>query len=332
MMKKSTVPVYSLAMFSAALLSFGPTAVAQQGDARGFPSGYPNKTIRILTGGSAGGSPDTIARGIALNLGERFKSPVIVENRTGFLAVDEVVKATPDGYTYLLSSSGTVINAALIVKRPYDVRTALAPVTQLTEQSYILVVHPSLPVKSIKDFIALAKSKPGALSYSTSGTGSEGHLGMELFKYMAGVQMVDIPYKGSAPATVDLIAGRVQASFLGSLAAVPLAKAGKVKVLAVGGLHRLNALPDAPTVSESGLADFELTGWYGFFAPAGIPAPIVNGINREIKDILTLPLLTDRIVGGGGEVVGNSPAEFKTALERELERWRKLISAVNLQL
>jgi tripartite-type tricarboxylate transporter receptor subunit TctC len=327
-MMKNTVPNCSSAIALAALIGFGPSVLAQQ--SAGLPSGYPSKPIRIITG-SSGGSTDQIARGIASNLGERLKSPVIVEAKNN-LAVDYVAKASPDGHTFLLTSSGTVMNAALLAEQRYDPRTALAPVTQLTEQSYLLVVHPSLPVRTVKEFIALAKSKPGALSFSTSGAGSEGHIGMELFKYMAGIDMVAIPYKGSAPATIDLVGGRVQASLLGSLAAVPLAKAGKIRILGVGGLRRIKILPDAPTISESGVPEFEATGWYGFFAPAGTSVSIINGINRETREILALPLLTDRIVGGGGEVVGNSPAEFKSVVEKELETWRKVISAANIKL
>lgn len=301
-----------------------------------LPDNYPNKPIRILVGGTPGGGTDIIARVVGHKLSEKWGHSVITENRASglgsIIAMEITAKAPADGYTLHLASSSAYMNAALVTKVPYDVRTAFAPILQLTAQPYVLTMNASLPVTSVKGLITYANSKPAGLNYGTSGTGTASHLGMELLKSMAKINMVQINYKGSGQALVDLIGGQIQLIFSSAISAMPLAKAGKVKALAVGSLYRSKLLPDIPTVSESGLPGFELTGWYGLITSAGTPSAIVLALNQEVGRLMNAGDMKEKLAADGAEPAEfNSPAQFKVAIGKEIDKWAKVIKAEGLK-
>jgi tripartite-type tricarboxylate transporter receptor subunit TctC len=300
----------------ALLAGAASTGYAQQKSS--LPGNYPHKPIRILVGGLPGGGTDIIARVIGQRLSEKWGHSVVTENRASglgsIIAMETTAKAPPDGYTLHLASSSAYMNAALITKVPYDVRSAFAPILQLTTQPYVLTMYAALPVSSVKELIAYGKSKSGGLNYGTSGTGTASHLGMELFRSMAGLNMVQINYKGSGGALTDLMAGQIQLIFASAISAIPLAKAGRVKALAVGSLERSKLLPDIPTIAESGLPGFELTGWYGLISTAGTPPAIVIALNQEAGNIMQTTEMKEKLAagGGGGGGGGGGPARPTT--------------------
>jgi tripartite-type tricarboxylate transporter receptor subunit TctC len=252
-------------------------------------SSYPAKPIRLIVPFAPGGGTDITARTIAQKLTERWGHQVVVDNRpgaNGTIGIDLTASSAPDGYTLSMISSSHSVNVSLLKKVPYDLIRDLAPVTQATTQPYALVVHPSLPVKSVKDLVALARAKPGALNYGSSGTGGLSHLSGALFSSLAKVNMVHIPYKGGNPAMIDVIAGQIQMLYSTLLQAQTHLKSGKLRALGVTTAKRSAAAPELPTMQEAGIAGYEVAGWYGVVAPAKVPAPIIAKLNREIVGIL----------------------------------------------
>ena len=301
-----------------------------------LPGNYPNRPVRVVIGSSTGGGTDIMARLVITKLGDRWRRAFVMENRAsgigGVVAIDLVANAIPDGYTLLVSSGASITNAALVSKVSFDMRKAFAPISQFNFQPYIFAAALSLPVTSIRDLIAYAKAKPGVLNSASSGTGSTSHLGLELFNSMAGVRIVHIPYKGIGPGIIDLIGGRIELLFGSTISVIPHLKNGKLKALAVTSLKRSQAVPDLPTVSESGVPGFELIGWYGVLAPAATPPAIVRALNREITQVLSSPDVRQALLDDGADVVLESPEQFREAIIKELDKWQKLIKESNLKL
>lgn len=300
-----------------------------------LPDKYPNKPIRIVVATSSGGGTDFTTRLVAGYLSERWGHPFVIDNRggaSGVIAAELVAKATADGYTLLGTPSSVLVNIPLLGKVTYDVKRDFAPVSRLTSASYLLAVTASLPVSSVKELISYTKSKPGGISYASSGIGTSAHLASELFKSVTGANMVHVPYKGTGPALTDLIGGHVQAQFGGVTSMIPLAKSGKLKALGVTSLKRSRLLPDLPTVAESGYPGFEVTGWYSIMAPAGTPAAIVLALNREITRILNMPEIQEKFATDGAETVPGTPTQFRDAFAKEIDKWTKVIKEANLKL
>jgi tripartite-type tricarboxylate transporter receptor subunit TctC len=265
---------------------------------------YPAKPIRLVVPFPAGGPVDITARTLSPRLGEVLGQRVLIDNRGGaggVLGSDIVAKSPADGHTLLLCTTGNAINVSLVPNLPYDIRKDFAPVSMVAIITSILVVHPSLPAKSVKELIALAKAKPDALSYASTGNGAPTHLAGELFKSMAGVKMLHIPYKGAAPAVVDLISGHVQLSFISAPGAMPHVQGGRLRVLAVTNSKRSVLLPEIPTISEAGLKGYESEGWHGLFTPAGTPKPVIDRLYKEISTLLRDQKISSLLAAGGAE-------------------------------
>lgn len=301
-----------------------------------FPQAYPTKPIRIVVPLSAGGTTDVVMRLISPKLSESLGQQVVIDNRPGAggnIGANVVAKATPDGYTLLMgtsSSHGT--NVTLYSKMPYDAVNDFTPITLVGYVPFIMMVHPSLGVTSVKELIALAKSKPGQINYASSGNGTSSHLGMEMLKTMAGIDLIHIPYKGTAPANQDLLAGHVSIQFDGVPAALPFIRSGKVRGLAVTSPKRISAAPELPTIAESGVPGFEYTAWVGIMAPAGIPREIVARLNTEITRILNLPEIKDRLLALGFEAAPSTPEQFATHIKTEIAKWEKVVKASGARL
>ncbi len=290
---------------------------------------YPNKPIRFVVPFPAGGIADIMARVIGQKLTDAWNQPVVVENRTGAggnIGADIVAKSPPDGYTLVMGSIGThAVNVSLFSKLPYDPIRDFAPVALVIEAEGLLVLHPSVPVKTVKELIALARARPGQLVYASAGNGTASHLAGELFKSMAKIDIVHIPYKGNVPAITDLIGGQTSMIFATMPTVLPQVKAGKLHALAVASAQRSPAAPDVPTVAEAALPGFEVTNWIGVFAPAGTPADIVAKINAEIMRIMRLPEVQSRLANEGARFKPNTPNEFAAFQKNEIAKWSKLI-------
>lgn len=296
---------------------------------------YPTKPVRMLVGFAPGGGSDTLGRLVGQKLSENLGQPIVIDNRPGaggVIAMELTARAPADGYTLMVVSGSSVVSATLVTKVAFDINKAFAPISLLATQPYVLLVPQSLPVNSVKELIAHAKAKPGALNYGSSGHGSSAHLGMELFKQMAGVDMVHIPYKGIGPAIADLMSGRVQLLFGSAVSAGNAAKTGKVKALAVTSARRAKSLPDLPTIAESGVPNFDLSGWYGVVAPAGTPQAIIAKLNQEIARVLASPEIQTRLSNDGSEATPTTPAQFRQIIANEIQRWQKLMQQTNLGL
>jgi len=289
---------------------------------------YPTRAVRIVVPFPPGGGTDIISRTVAQKLNEVWGQPVIVDNRAGangVIGTDLVAKAKPDGYTLGVVIANHGINPALYSKLPYDSLRDFSPVTLMAQYPYILTVHPSLPARSVKEFIALAKARPGALSYASSGNGSGPHLGMELFKSAAKVDIVHVPYKGASPANTDLLAGQVQVMFNNFLAAMPFIKSDRLRVLAVTTSTRSKVMPELPTLAESGLPGFDVKSYYALLAPAGTPPAIVTRIQGDTAAVLRIPAVNQRLSAEGAEPVGSTPEALTKLLEAEIQKWSKVI-------
>lgn len=301
--------------------------LAQSAAALGKAS-YPTKPLRIVVPLSAGGPTDTLARVIGQQLTEKLGQPVIIENRPGAggnIGADVVAKAAPDGYTLFMGTSGPLsINQSLYSKLPFDPAKDFAPVVLVASAPFVVAINPSVPAKSVKDLIALAKSKPGQLNFGAV-SGSAAHLATELFKSMAGIDMVHVAYKGAAPATTDLVAGVLQLSFASTPGVMPNVKAGKLTALAVTSSKRLTQLPDIPTLAESGLAGYEASVWYGIVAPAKTPRAIIVRLNTEINKILQDPDTRQKLLANDFEPAGSTPEQFETYIKAEATKWGKVI-------
>jgi len=301
----------------------------------GLAGNFPNKPIRIIVGSSPGGGTDIIARLVIARLGERWGHSFVVENHAsgigGIIGMDMVARATPDGYTQLVTANSTVVNAALVAKTSYDVRKAFAPIAQFSSQPYVLAVSTALPVNSVKEFLAYAKARPGQLNYASSGTGSAAHIGMEQLKYLEDLSLVHVPYKGIGPGVLDMIGGRIQVLFGSVLATMSHAKGGKIKALAVGSPKRSALLPDIPTIAET-VPGFEMVGWYGLLAPTGTPAPIINAVNRDINQILATPEVVQKLAADGADAPQATPQQFQETINREIDKIAKLMKDAGLKL
>ena len=292
---------------------------------------YPSQPIKMIVPFTAGGTTDILARTIGQKLGESLHQPVIVENRPGAggnIGADAVAKAKPDGYTILMGTIGTqAINASLYSKMPYDSARDFAPITLVAIVPNVLMVHPSVPAKNVAELVALAKAKPGQLNFASSSTGGSPHLSGEMFKQMTGVDIVHVPYKGSAPAITDLLGGQVTLMFDNLPSGLPHVKAGKLRALGVTSAKRSPAAPDIPTIAESGVPGYEVDSWFGILAPAGTPTEIVNKLNAEIVRILKLPDVNDRLAEQGAQAVGDTPQHFAEHIRKETAKWAKVVKA-----
>jgi tripartite-type tricarboxylate transporter receptor subunit TctC len=295
---------------------------------------YPVKSVRLLVPSSPGGGTDILARVLAQKMSETFGQQVVVENRPGagqVIGIEAVARSAPDGYTLLMAASAIVINEVLYAKPPYDTLRDFAPVTLGASLPNILVVHPALPVKSVRELIVLAKTRAGQLNYSSAGSGTSPHLSMELFRLMAGITLTHIPYKGSGPATVDLLAGQVQLSMPNVLTALPHIKGGKLRGLGVTSGKRATGLPDIPAIAET-LPGYEAIQWYGILAPAGTSRDIVGKLQAEIARILVLSEVKDRLAADGADAVGSRPDEFAAYIRAELAKWGKVVKTGGIKL
>jgi tripartite-type tricarboxylate transporter receptor subunit TctC len=301
--------------------------VAASGLAFAADAQYPVRPIRMIVPNATGASSDVLGRIVAMQLSAEFGQQVIVDNRpgaSGMIGAELAVKAPPDGYTLLTVPITYAVTPSVFPKMPYDAEKDLAPVALVAAAPFILVVHPTLPVKTVKDLIALAKSRPGQINYASASAGGMPHLAGELFNIMAGVKLTHIPYKGAAPATIDLLAGQVSLMFNNMLSAMPHVKSGKLRAVAVTSAKRSSAVPELPTVAET-IPGFEASGWYGAFAPAATPREIIAKLNGEINRLMRQPDVAQRLAGDGVEAVTMTPAEFGTYLHSEIVKWGKVV-------
>ena len=297
--------------------------------------GYPSKPIRLIVGFAPGGGTDVLARALGQQLNELLGQPVTVDNRTGaggIIATELGAKAAPDGYTLLVGSAAAfAINPNLISRLSYDPARDFAPVGLFAALSYAVVVHPSLPAKSIRELVALAKSRPGELNYGSAGNGSSTHLAIEQFLAQAGVRMTHVPYKGNTPAMTALMSGEVAMVFDPVLTSVPQIKAGRIRALAVSTAVRSALLPAVPTVSESGLKGYESGNWFGIFAPAGTPRPVVERLNAAINRAMTSGEMKDRLLSQGAEPLTGSPEDLGRHVQREIAKYAKIVKQAGIK-
>ncbi|HEX8883703.1 MAG TPA: tripartite tricarboxylate transporter substrate binding protein [Noviherbaspirillum sp.] len=296
---------------------------------------YPSKMVKIVVSYPPGGGADIMARLIAQKLTTSLGQTFVVENKpgaSGQIASQSVAKAAPDGYTLMVDASSYAVNPSLFPKLPYDTQTAFAPVTLLARFPNMLVVSPDFPVTSVKELVAMAKAKPGSLSYASSGNGSAQHLAGELFKQQAGVNLQHVAYKGGGPALNDVVAGHVPIFFANMASGLGQVKAGKLKALASTGARRSANMPDLPTMAEAGVPGYEVYEWNVLVAPAGTPVAIINKLQAEVKKVLEMKDVRERIDSLGGEVVASSPAETSTFLKGQIEKWAKVVKAGDIKV
>jgi tripartite-type tricarboxylate transporter receptor subunit TctC len=298
--------------------------------------GYPAKSIRFIVPFPPGGGNDTIARLIGQKLTAATGQQVLVDNRPGAggaIGAEAAAKSPADGYTMFLAGVATHgINPNLRRKIPYDPLKDFDAVSLIASAPLLVVVHPSLPIKSVKQLVALAKARPGQINYASNGAGGSSHLAVELFNMMSGTKMTHIPYKGLAPALTDLLSGEVQVMFSSAVAMLPQVKAGKLRAIAMTGARRSPAIPDIPTVAEAGVPGYETGSWYGIVVPAGTPKAAIDRLSREIIAIVRSPEITDRLNDEAVIPVGNTPAEFTAHIKNELARWAKTVKQAGLAL
>jgi tripartite-type tricarboxylate transporter receptor subunit TctC len=295
---------------------------------------YPNRPIRFIVPQSAGGSTDKVARVVAQELSEVFGQTVVVDNRPGsgsLNGTELAARATPDGYTLLVVAASLSISPAVRKTLPFDVIRDFTPITQLVDLQHLLVVHPSVPAKSVKDVIALAKAKPGELNYASSGIATSTHMAAELFRYMTRTEMTHVPYKGGGPGITAMLAGQCHLYFATISTALPHVRAGKLRGLAVTGAKRSVAAPDLPTVSEAGVPGYVHSSWIGMAAPAKTPQPILARLHAESVKIVQSPRIKSLFLKDGLESLGNTPQQFAADLKEEIEKWRKVVAAAGIQ-
>lgn len=297
---------------------------------------YPSRPIRLVLPYPPGGGSDTIARPLAQKLSESLGQQVVVENRggaSGNIGMEYAARAAPDGYTLVFALTAQLaVNPGLYARVPYDPVKDYAPITLLGTGAYILVVHPSLPVKSLKELIALAKARPGQIAYSSSGNGSGGHLAAELMDSMAGIKLLHVPYKGGGPALMDLIAGQVQVLFSTQLASWPHIQSGRIRALAVSTAKRPASIPDLPTVAEAGLPGYDSGVWYGVLAPAGTPRDIIMKLNGDIVRALNQPDYRGLLVNNAIDPIGSSPEQLGQYIKSELTKWAKVVKEAGVRV
>jgi tripartite-type tricarboxylate transporter receptor subunit TctC len=303
--------------------------------AQGLGEAYPARTVRVVIGLAPGGGTDIQARLFAQKLSENMGRPFVVENRTGAggtIAYAQVAKSPPDGYTLMGVTSGYTITPAVYSKLPYDPVKDFAPISLVAQAPFLLLTHPSLPVRSVKDLLALARAKPAMLDCGSAGHGSSTHMAYELFRTMAGVNIAHIPYKGTGPALIDAMAGQVHMLFGNVLSSMTHVKTGKLRALAVTTAKRSIVLPDLPTVSESGVTGYQNSTWFGLLAPAGTPSAVLSKLNAELVKTSQSPDIVERLAPDGGEPVGSTPEQFGRHLALEIARWRKVVKDAGMKV
>jgi tripartite-type tricarboxylate transporter receptor subunit TctC len=296
---------------------------------------YPARPIRMIIPAAPGGGVDTIGRALAQKLTEALGQPVVPDNRPGagtMIASELTAKATPDGYTLLMMTNSHAINASLRKNLKYDPIKDFAEISLLAISPYLVVVHPSVPAKSVRELIELARKRPGEIYFASAGTTSGTHLAGELFAYMAKVKLVHIPYKGGMPGVTDLVGGHVQLMFTNLISVMGLAKQNRLRALAITSAKRSPLLPELPTVSESGVAGYTAGSWYGSLFPAGTPPQIVATLNREMVTAIKSPDVRDKLASEGAEVIGSTPEQFGVYLRKDIEQWRKLVPSLGLRV
>jgi tripartite-type tricarboxylate transporter receptor subunit TctC len=316
------------ALLYAAILA---AAIAPPGHAQ---SPYPTRPLRIVAPSATGSAADTLARTIAQPLSERLGQPVLVDTRPGagtIQGTEVVAKSQPDGHTLLIALPALAINPSIYPTLPYDALRDFAPITQAINQANLFVVHPSLPAKSARDLIALAKARPGELVYASSGVGTSSHLTVELFMLMTGTRMLHVPYKGPAPGVIDLIAGRISLQVASTIATLPHVRSGRLRALGVTTAMRLASLPDIPTIAESGVPGYESVSWFGLAAPAGTPKEVIARLHRETVAILRVPDIQARFAKDGAEVVATSPEAFDAYIRAEMVKWGKVVRSAGIK-
>ena len=295
---------------------------------------YPNRPVRLIDPYAPGGGSGVVARLIGAKLADAWGKQIVVDNRPGAAAAigtELAVKAVPDGYTLLMGTSGSIAISPNVNKVPYDPIKDLVPITQTSGQAMLVVLHPSVPISSVKELIAAAKAQPDKLNYSSSGTGGSGHLAAELFQSIAKVTMTHVPYKGSGPAVLAILGGEVQLGFTNILAVLPHVNAGRLKAIAVTSARRANAVPNVPTLAEAGVPGYEATSWNGMFAPAKTPRAIIDKIHAEVVKALNAPDVREKLVAMGSDPVGSTPEEFSAFIQQEHTRWGKVIRENNIR-
>ena len=313
------------APLAAGLLCFSAFAAAQT---------YPTRAVRLIAHSAPGGTSDILGRIVAQKLTEALGQQVVVENRagaSGIIGVDVAAKSAPDGYTLLITQTSIAINPSMFAKLPYNALRDFAPITQLVAAPNLLVVHPSVPVTSVKEFIALAKAKPGLLLNGSPGQGTSPHLSAELFKIMTGIQLDHAQFKGAGMAIVSLLSGEVSVMFTTPPTAMAYLKAGRLRPLGLTTLTRIEALPDVPTIAEAGVPGYESVQWFGMLVPAGTPRPIIDRLHQEIARSLRAPDMRGRLTSLGLTAVGSTPEEFGAYMRSETEKWAKVIKTMGIK-
>ncbi len=317
-------------------LLFASTAALAQSASTGSGQAYPDKAVRMVVPFAAGaGSNDIMARLVAQKLSDNFGQQVVVDNRpgaSGIIGTDIVAKAQPDGYTVLMMSLTLTVNPSLFKKLPYNTEKDLTPVTAVASAPLMLVTHPSLPVKSVREFIAYAKANPGKLNFGSGGPGTTPHLAGEMLKTMAGIQVIHVPYKGGAPALADLVGGQIQFMCENIPGTLPFVKAGRLRALAITDRKRSPLLPEMPTLDESGLKGYEIVGWNGLFVPAGTPPAIVNKLHAAVVKALALPDVRERLATMGADGIGNTPQQFTAFIKSEIAKWAKVVKDAGIRI
>jgi tripartite-type tricarboxylate transporter receptor subunit TctC len=311
------------------------TACCVLGSSGALAQAYPNKPIKLLVGFPPGGGTDLLARLVAQQLAPKLGQPVVVDNRPGantIIATDATAKAAADGYTLAMAATGNVANPSLYSKLPYDPYRDFTWITQLTEASLVLVASPNVQANSMKELITLAKARPGQISYASAGVGSSVHLAGVMLERMAGVQMLHVAYKGSGPALTDLLGGQVSMLFADIPQVMEHIKSGRLKALAVTTNRRSASLPDIPTIAEVGFPGYEVPVWYGVFGPAGMPRDVVDKLASNLKEVLELPAVKEKLTGWGVSPVGSTPAEFDSFIQAQASNWSKVIKGANIKI
>ncbi len=313
-----------LLIASSGLMAAGPATAADV---------YPSKTIRLVVPFAPGGGSDIVARLLSPKMTEALGQTVVVDNRAGAsanLGAAVVAKAAPDGYTLLLANANYTINPSLFKSLPFDPVREFAPVALLANVTNVLAIHPSIPAKSVKELISFAKAHPGQLNFASPGNGTSSHLAGELFRQVAKIEVVHIPYKGATPAITDLIAGQVSFTMASVLSVLPYAKQGRLRMLAVTTAKRSGALPDIPTISEAGLPGFEVSNWYGILATGGTPRPAVDRLNSELARIARVPDLAEKLAAQGADPATGTPEEFERFIQAELKKWAAVVRSAGI--
>ena len=306
-------------------LALGTTAGAQP---------YPSRAVRLIAHSSPGGTSDILGRMVAQKLTDAFGQQVVVENRagaSGIIGVEVAAKSAPDGYTLLITQTSIAINPSMFAKLPYNAQRDFAPITQLVVAPNVLVVHPSVPAKSVKEFIALAKARPGSLINGSPGQGTSPHLSAELFRIMSGIRLDHVQYKGAGMAIVSLLAGEIPVMFTTPPTAIPYLKSERLRALGVTTLARIEALPAVPTIAEAGVPGYESVQWFGMLVPAGTPRPVVDRLHQEITRAVRAPDMKERLTSLGLDVVASTPEEFGAYIRSETDKWAKVIKTMGIK-